>query len=83
MVSVQRRPASTDFRFMQAALSQYAFCVRQIDGVWNINGHPFLGLLGISIGGDATKQTEAEAAAIAAVEARIRFWDGTLATLKR
>lgn len=35
------------------------------------------------IGGDATKQAEAEAAAIAAVEARIRFWDGTLAALKR
>jgi len=35
------------------------------------------------IGCDATKQAEAEAAAIAAVEARIRFWDGTLAALQR
>lgn len=35
------------------------------------------------ISGDATNYAEAEAAAIAAVEARIRFWDGTLAALKR
>jgi len=35
------------------------------------------------IGSDASKQAEAEAAAIAAVEARIRFWDGTLAALQR
>lgn len=35
------------------------------------------------IGGDATRFAEAEAAAIAAVEARIRFWDGTLAALRQ
>lgn len=34
------------------------------------------------IGSDVAKQAEAEAAAIAAVEARIRFWDGTLAALR-
>lgn len=35
------------------------------------------------IGDDSAKQAEAEAAAFFAVEARIRFWDGTLAALKR
>lgn len=35
------------------------------------------------IGGDAARHAEAEAAAVAAVEARIRCWDGTLAVLRR
>lgn len=34
------------------------------------------------IGGDATKHAEAEVAAIAAVDARIRFWNGTFAALR-
>ncbi|MFN6961783.1 MAG: DUF3050 domain-containing protein [Rhodocyclaceae bacterium] len=35
------------------------------------------------IGGDAVRFAEAEAAAIAAVEARIRFWDGVLHALRQ
>lgn len=34
------------------------------------------------IGGDPVKHAEAEAAAVAAVQARIRLWDGTLGALK-
>lgn len=34
------------------------------------------------IGGDPERQAEAEAAAVAAVQARIRLWDGTLAALQ-
>lgn len=34
------------------------------------------------IGGDPVKHAEAEAAAVAAVQARIRFWDGTLGALQ-
>jgi hypothetical protein len=34
------------------------------------------------IGGDASKLAEAEAAAVAAVKARIGFWDGVLAALR-
>jgi hypothetical protein len=34
------------------------------------------------IGGDPVKHAEAEAAAVAAVQARIRLWDGTLAALQ-
>jgi hypothetical protein len=33
------------------------------------------------IDGDPVRQAEAEAAAIASVQARIRLWDGTLAML--
>jgi hypothetical protein len=35
------------------------------------------------VGGDGAKLAEAEAAAVAAVEARIAFWDGVLVALKR
>lgn len=35
------------------------------------------------IGGDPARHAEAETAAVASVQARIRLWDGTLAALKR
>ncbi|MFN3440740.1 MAG: DUF3050 domain-containing protein, partial [Acidovorax sp.] len=40
-----------------------------------------LRLLAALVGGDAAKWREAEAAAEAAVNARIKFWDGVLAAL--